>query len=199
MGDKYRDFAELARKVDADAYRIRLRESGSRLAVVAPHGGGIEPGTSEVALAIAGDDLSFYLFEGCRSRGNRDLHLTSTHFDEPRCLALVATAGSVLTVHGERSARSCTFIGGRDEAARQAVGATLRQAGFAVDAGQELRLDGMPEDSLTNLGASRAGVQLELSHGLRGEFFLSLTREGRRRPTPRLAAFAAAVRAALDG
>jgi phage replication-related protein YjqB (UPF0714/DUF867 family) len=53
------------------------------VAVIAPHGGGIEPGTSELATAIAGDDFSLYLFEGLKSAGNGELHITSTNFDEP--------------------------------------------------------------------------------------------------------------------
>jgi phage replication-related protein YjqB (UPF0714/DUF867 family) len=199
MGDKYRNFAELALAETPDAWRVRLRESGSPVAVVAPHGGGIEPGTSEIALAIAGDDLSYYLFEGCRSRGNRDLHLASAQFDEPRCLALLATVSRVVTVHGERSRRSCVFLGGRDEFARHAVGAALREAGFDVAAGTAPRLEGTGVANLTNLGAGRTGLQLELSLGLRQEFFAALTRDGRRRPTPRLAAFGMAVRTAIGG
>ncbi|WP_261338761.1 poly-gamma-glutamate hydrolase family protein [Rhizobium leguminosarum] len=34
------------------------------VAIVAPHRGHIEPHTSEIAAAIAGEDFSLYLFEG---------------------------------------------------------------------------------------------------------------------------------------
>ena len=73
MGDKYRSFAELARAETPDAWRVRVREAGSAVAIVAPHGGGIEPGTSEIALAIAGDDPTYSLFDGCRTRANGSL------------------------------------------------------------------------------------------------------------------------------
>jgi phage replication-related protein YjqB (UPF0714/DUF867 family) len=73
---------------------------------VAPHGGGIEPGTSELADAIAGSDLSFYTFEGLKSSGNTDLHITSTRFDEPMCLTLLASSSVVVTLHGEHSTKT---------------------------------------------------------------------------------------------
>lgn len=43
----------------------------------APHGGGIEPGTSEIADAIGGERGSFYTFGGLKSSGTADLHITS--------------------------------------------------------------------------------------------------------------------------
>ena len=36
----------------------------ANIVIIAPHGGGIEPGTSELAIAIAGEELSFAVFEG---------------------------------------------------------------------------------------------------------------------------------------
>jgi phage replication-related protein YjqB (UPF0714/DUF867 family) len=45
------------------------------LAILAPHGGGIEPGTSELAEAVAGEGLSFYAFEGLKRSGNAVLHV----------------------------------------------------------------------------------------------------------------------------
>jgi phage replication-related protein YjqB (UPF0714/DUF867 family) len=42
-------------------------------AVIAPHGGAIEPGTTEVAEAIAGDRFSFYTLEGVKTRDNKRL------------------------------------------------------------------------------------------------------------------------------
>jgi phage replication-related protein YjqB (UPF0714/DUF867 family) len=59
----------------------------SRIAIIAPHGGGIEPGSSTIARAIAGEDINMYLFEGIKvAKGNAIVHIASHHFDEPRCL-----------------------------------------------------------------------------------------------------------------
>src|SRR5260221_2694666 len=77
----YRGFEDLARAQSRGRdYEILVRRrAGSSVAIIAPHGGGIEDGTSAVASAIASDDFSLYLFEGIRRSGNyAALHLTST-------------------------------------------------------------------------------------------------------------------------
>lgn len=90
MADKYATFSLLAESMrEGRDFRRRRRKRRVATAVIAPHGGGIEPGTSEVADAVAADDFSFYAFEGIKSK-NGDLHITSTRFDEPRCVTLPA-------------------------------------------------------------------------------------------------------------
>ena len=60
MPDTYRNFVELNRKEVADRdFRVRLRRNKSDTVIIAPHGGGIEQGTSEIAEAIAAEDHSF--------------------------------------------------------------------------------------------------------------------------------------------
>ena len=77
MMDKYNSFPELAKSTEQDRdFRVRLQNRPGSTVVIAPHGGGIEPGTSEIAEAVAGDDLSFYAFEGIKSTGNHELHIT---------------------------------------------------------------------------------------------------------------------------
>ena len=46
------------------------------------------------------DDYCLYRFEGRKRRENRDLHVTSTHFDEPECLPLISGCDQVVAVHG---------------------------------------------------------------------------------------------------
>src|SRR5262245_41650267 len=103
MGDKYATFAELARfEVSGTDYRVQaVARPDSPVVVIAPHGGSIEVGTSELACLIAGDDHSFFAFEGLKPLGrNRDLHITSHQFDHPECLAHVGRSAVVLAVHG---------------------------------------------------------------------------------------------------
>src|SRR4030095_5264141 len=132
MADQYKNFAELARKEVAGVdYRILLRRETSSFAIVAPHGGGIEPGTSEIANAVAesdlsaGTNLSFYAFEGIKSEGNKDLHITSTNFDEPICVTLIKTAQIIITIHGEHSDEDGegVFVGGLNKRLGQRIGA----------------------------------------------------------------------------
>ena len=68
-GDKYGSFDELRRaERDGVDFRIRVMRREASVAIIAPHGGRIEPGTSELAEAIAGDDFSLYCFEGLGKR-----------------------------------------------------------------------------------------------------------------------------------
>ena len=57
-----------------------------------------EPGTSQVAALIAGDEFSLYCFESLVS--GRRLHITSARFDEPKGLALVEGAEIAICIHG---------------------------------------------------------------------------------------------------
>jgi phage replication-related protein YjqB (UPF0714/DUF867 family) len=198
--DAYRSFEELskAEKEDVDFRVLTVRRKGSGTVIVAPHGGAIEPGTSEVAIEVAGADLSLALFEGIKPEGgNRGLHLTSTNFDEPRCIQLVLGADTIVAIHGEASAESFVFLGGRNDKLGAQLTAVLKRRGYAVEIHGNTDLHGLSEKNICNRGRSRAGVQLELSRGLRRTFFRSLTAEGRKDPTRELFRFAAAVRVGL--
>lgn len=198
--DAYRSFGELSKteKEDIDFRILTVRRKGSGTVIVAPHGGAIEPGTSEVAMEVAGDDLSLALFEGIKPEGgNQRLHLTSTNFDEPRCVQLVLGADTIVAIHGEASAEPSVFLGGRDDRLGAQLKALLKRHGYAVGIHGNTDLHGLSAKNICNRGRSRAGVQLELSRGLRRTFFLSLTAEGRKEPTDAFFRFAAAVRQGL--
>jgi phage replication-related protein YjqB (UPF0714/DUF867 family) len=195
--DVYRNFAALCKteREDADFRVLVVKKKGSRTVIIAPHGGAIEPGTSEVAREVAGDDLSLALFEGIKIEGgNKCLHLTSTKFDEPRCVELVLEADAVIAIHGEASAESSIFLGGRDLQLGAQLKTALQRNGYAVKTHRRPNLRGLSAANICNRGRHGAGVQLELSRGLRREFFKSLTAEGRKNPMDELFRFAAAVR-----
>lgn len=109
--DKYGSFAELRASEPAGHWRAQAVVQGAGRAVIAPHGSSIEPGTSEIAKAIASDDLDLYVFEGLKPVGNRDLHITSIRFDEPVGLKLLSAASRVVAIHGEGSGdKAVTFL-----------------------------------------------------------------------------------------
>lgn len=84
MADNYGNFDELRRgEWNGINFRVSLTKRNSSVAIIAPHGGWIEPGTSEIGAAVAGDDCNLYCFEGLRNRPHGDLHITSHRFDEP--------------------------------------------------------------------------------------------------------------------
>lgn len=168
MADAYRGFAELAahttRAVDYDVV-VRARGRDPAIVVAAPHGGGIEPGSAELAAAIAGADRTLYAFQGLRTRDNDALHLTSARFDEPAALALVTAAEAAVTVHGCRGRRDRVYVGGLNGHLAGRVSQTLARAGFPVT-DPPAGLQGRKPANLTNR-ARQAGVQLELSWSLR--------------------------------
>lgn len=167
--DRYQSFAELKRyEQEGRDFRIVVEwRERSTVLVLAPHGGSIEPGTSEVARAVAGDNFSLYAFEGTKQNCNYEtLHITSHRFDEPQCLKLLQRAETVLTIHGCRGDQSFVCVGGADIALRAIIAEALRAAGCTV------RKDGHTypgEDSgnICNRGRTAKGVQLELSKALR--------------------------------
>ena len=165
----YRDFADLAQAQRRSRdYLIRVsRRPSSSIAIIAPHGGEIENGTSEVARAIAGDDFNLYLFEGIRpSKNFRALHLTSHRFDEPECLSLVASATAVVAIHGCGGEDRRVFLGGRDVALRNRLGRALAEADVdAPTTGH--RFPATHARNVCNRGATGMGVQVELTGAMR--------------------------------
>lgn len=161
----------------------------SPVAVIAPHGGEIEPGTSEIAAAIAGDEFNLYCFEGRKPKGNTGLHITSTNFDEPKCLGLIASCDRVVTVHGCRKGKRTAFLGGRDAELRDAIRDSLIACGFRTGRAPNTDLQGVSPRNICNKGRRGRGAQVELSRDLRDEL---------RDDGERLAAFAAAIRTALS-
>lgn len=197
--DAYRNFAELseAENEGLDFCVSVVQREGSNVVIVAPHGGAIEPGTSEVAKEVAGNDLSLAIFEGKRTKGNRRLHITSTNFDEPRCVELIKVSHTVVAIHGEGSAGVSVFLGGKDDELGARMRTALERSGYVVKTHGNPALQGLHNANICNRGCSGAGLQLELSSGLRKTFFASLTEKGREKPTKELARFAAVVREGL--
>jgi phage replication-related protein YjqB (UPF0714/DUF867 family) len=170
MIDKYTSFAELAQtEASGTDYRISAVERPqSPVVVVAPHGGNIEVGTSELAALIAGDDHSLFAFEGLKPYGrNRDLHITSHRFDHPECVALVGRCAVALGVHG-CIGESQIYVGGLDEELAARLAERLALAGFRVSAAGH-RYPGRNPLNICNRGRLGRGAQIEVTRDLRDE------------------------------
>ena len=134
--------------------------------VMAPHGGGIEPGTSLIADRIAGDDFVLYQFNGKKKKCNGTLHITSTRFDEPRAVALVEQAAVVLAVHGASGDGKFVMVGGRHADLVSAIEASLNGIGIRTPV-PDGSLAATKLTNICNRSGSSRGVQLEISRGLR--------------------------------
>lgn len=195
--DKYASFAELASDArEGRDYRRLVEGRGSEVAIVAPHGGGIEPGTSEIAAALAGREFALYCFEGLRSSGNDELHVTSHRFDDPACVELVGGAHVIVAVHGCAGEHEAVYVGGLDRELRARLIEALRRAGFRAGPGASDRA-GCYTRNICNRGSTGRGVQLELTRGLRLGMFKGFKWHERQITTPRFDRFVATVRGVL--
>ncbi len=171
--DKYIDFVQLAthEEIGRD-YKIQQNEiPHSNAIVTAIHGGGIEPGTSELALGISKGGFSYYLFEGIKPSNNRLLHLTATRFDEPNALDLIGKNKITVSLHGyDDQFIKNTYIGGLDKKLGAVVQKELEKDKFWVKQVPS-RFAGDSKNNICNRNLYGKGVQLELSIALRKTFF----------------------------
>lgn len=180
--DLYANFAEL-QATEPNGYQISVRDiensnaTESKTLIFTPHGGGIEPGSTEIADAIAdaptGADYDFYSFTGVKSSNNGTLHITSTNFDEPTCEDIVEVSTRTIAIHGCGEMSSIVYIGGRDTTLKAAVATALTNAGFTVSTNPPGYLAGTSTNNICNKNSIGRGVQLEISKGLRLQMMTS--------------------------
>ena len=191
----------------------------SRTAIVAPHGGGIESGTSELCLAVAGYHpatlavtpgagvtYDYWMFEGLRPADNRALHVTATHCDDGVAVSLCAGALNALALHGCDPAQAglpddaqAVLVGGRNATLKQHLLGELAAAGLeALDAAGIDQLNGDEPGNIANRTLLGMGGHLELTEPLRQAMFGVNSRPRRKDTTTEVFwAFAAACRNAL--
>jgi len=164
-------------------YTIFYRGVDSQFAIIAPHGGGIEPGTIDIADAIAGCDHSFYAFKGLKKTGNKILHISSNTFDEELALKAVQNALIVLSIHGSQEKTELVQIGGKNQELKLEIMHALRMAEFNAVVSEVPGLRGMKPENICNRCRSGKGVQLEISRGLREKMFDNLCHRSLRKKT----------------
>jgi phage replication-related protein YjqB (UPF0714/DUF867 family) len=173
-----------------------------RCLLVAPHGGGIEPGTSELLRAVAElGNWAWYEFAGFLRKGNVEgLHMASTQFDEPTLLGLLPKANFVVTLHGSQDAgEAAARIGGSWDAGRSAMVASINASvGTHGVRAVEAADTGNDPANIANRGKSGRGIRIELSRAARNVLFPpDCSREARGRRSPGLAALAKAIHTSL--
>lgn len=139
--------------------------------IFAPHGGGIEMGTTEVARAIAergGHD--YYSFNGLKKSNNHELHVTSTHYDEPTLTNELKKKNVAVSIHGAGGSEPVVYVGGRDKKLMDNAVVELRKQGFNAQYAPA-HLAGSGQNNIVNRTKSGQGLQLELSTGMRKAMF----------------------------
>ncbi|MFD4753227.1 MULTISPECIES: poly-gamma-glutamate hydrolase family protein [unclassified Streptomyces] len=213
------DYARRYRRHALDDQDLATGGGFTRSVILAPHGGGIEVGTSELCLAVAGyhpDGLAptppegprhdFWMFEGLRSSDNGALHVTATHCDDTVARSLAAASFNALALHGCTAAQTglgsgvaAVLVGGRNASLKKALLRNFAAAGItAADAADKPDLAGVSPDNIANRTLRGEGAQLEITTELRAAMFEVNTRAGRKKSTtPLFWDFTAATRAAL--
>ena len=169
--NRYQNYAELsAHEREGFDYRIELLNRNSPFTVVGIHGGKIEYGTSLITRAVAGDDLNCYLFEGLKETGNfKDLHISSTEFDEPQAVELVAASRACISIHGfKEREKNWVGMGGVNQKLRSAIFDQLLLTNL-IDQVEENPLGRLPGIDAANIvnRCIEGGVQIEISYRLR--------------------------------
>jgi phage replication-related protein YjqB (UPF0714/DUF867 family) len=131
---------------------------------MAPHGGKIEPGTSELAEYLAGQDFSFYAFEGIRSGNNGRLSLPLDRFEEPECTRVLGRCGLAVVIQAILGKNREVKLAGAHATLREQLGGVLRAAGF------EVLDDECPVNPLELCNRPGPGVRIEVSRKLRDRF-----------------------------
>ena len=189
----YKSFAELSlSESEGSSYSVTVMNRGSVFALIAPHGGGIEPGTSEIARGIAGAMFSYYTFDGLMREGNELLHITSTLFDEPKCSHLISHSDAVVAIHGCGGDEKNIIVGGLFDRLKTGLINSMVTAGFDARLA-EANYTGSQIQNICNRGRLGQGVQLEISAGLRRVMFKKLDREGRKTTTDVFKRFVASI------
>jgi phage replication-related protein YjqB (UPF0714/DUF867 family) len=167
--DRYSSFVQLQdhETLDED-YTLSLRDAGSRVTIIAPHGGKIEPRTSDLARRIAGENYNFFCFEGIKEKDNARLHITSHRFDEPGALKLVSKSELVVTVHACTGTAGLVHIGGLNKKLGRMIAKELQDQDIGVS-NDHPRFQGSNPDNICNRGATGMGVQLEVTRDLRDD------------------------------
>lgn len=197
--DKYASYRELAvHETEGTDYVILAREGPSSVAIIAPHGGGIEPGTADIADAVAADQHAFAAFKGIKKTGNADLHIRSDRFDEPTAIRAAKQAHMVVTIHGCRGQDERVYVGGRNADAKIRVIDALNRAGFPAQESLKPGLRGRSRHNICNRCRTGQGVQIEISKGLREKMFEGLAKRSVRKKTDMFYRFVRTLRDAID-
>ena len=154
------DYARRHRRHERFDDTLARTDEVPKTTILAPHGGGIEPGTSELCLAVAGYHpanlpqvppaavtYDYWMFEGVRELGNAALHVRSTGCDDSVAVSLCAGSLNALSLHGFDPApefpedKRIVLVGGGNVALKELLLAGLRNANIkrlAAGAGGEL-------------------------------------------------------------
>jgi len=177
-------------------YTVTVSNTGSLVTVLSIHGNKIETNTANISAALQNlfgwnrYDFSAHGTAGCLNglTDQQRLHITATHFDDPRAVSLVNVPKAV-AIHGYDDSHGWQFgdicVGGADASARTTfinwvrnnasswsgayvlnpIDATTATSGACSDS----EIAGISSMNIVNRTSSGGGLQLELNKRLRSD------------------------------
>ncbi|MSU30619.1 hypothetical protein FYJ81_10635 [Staphylococcus sp. McC-251-APC-3A2] len=170
--DYYKSMTELYNDTkEGIDWKKDTRDVGKSVLIVAPHGGNIEQGTSELTKLVANNgDFDYFSFEAIRPSNNTQLHVTSTNYDDATLHDMIQDRTATISIHGAQGEEQLVYLGGYQSPLRDAIQSQLEHKGFVVKIPPEY-LGGLSNANFINKVEESTGVQLELTTALRKAFF----------------------------
>ncbi len=170
--DYYKSMTELYNDTkEGIDWKKDTRDVGKSVLIVAPHGGNIEQGTSELTKLVANNgDFDYFSFEAIRPSNNTQLHVTSTNYDDATLHDMIQDRTATISIHGAQGEEQLVYLGGYQSPLRDAIQSQLERKGFVVKIPPEY-LSGLSNANFINKVEESTGVQLELTTALRKAFF----------------------------
>lgn len=170
--DKYQSMTQLeSETVEGVDWKKDTRDNGTKVLIVAPHGGNIEQGTTEATKALAQKgNYDYFSFEAIRPKNNTELHVTSTHYDDPTLNQMIKNRTATISIHGAAGTNQIIYLGGPRSTLRDEMETQLKSSGFTVMVPPDY-IGGVKKNNFINREENNTGVQLELTTALRKAFF----------------------------
>lgn len=148
---------------------------GGPLGLIAIHGGGIEPGTEEIARFVAyHSGATLYVYAGRRSAGNLPLHRPSHKMkieERPLVVRFLNHVDTAISIHGHGRSESQAYVGGLHQSMVKRFVELARPALSQYEWISDpkiipLEIRGQSPSNIVNLPPGQ-GMQLELPKHLR--------------------------------
>lgn len=159
--DTFKSLASLKQSLtEGHDYSISVVDRDSPVTVVSPHGGKIEPGTSELARALAKQGFNLFDFQALSNTAARMGHVTSTNFRDRRLTSLLNKSTVCVSFHRMRDRHQIIYLGGANRRLKEIAARALKEAGFRCTTDPP-RLKGLDPENFVNLAQDK-GLQVEI-------------------------------------
>ncbi|MFC0137942.1 hypothetical protein CD127_06920 [Staphylococcus petrasii] len=170
--DHFRSMTQLfANSQEGVDWKKEIKRAGSNVIIVAPHGGNIEKGTTELTKMVANHNhYDYYSFTVLNKQNPEKFHVTSSHYNDPTLLNMVKSKDFAVSIHGAKGDKPVIYLGGLDTELKEAIKQQLLKQHFTVKIAPSY-LGGDLKQNFVNRDFKDKGVQLELTTAFRKSLF----------------------------